>query len=100
MGYGNGMSGSKRMLRPAAVRRKVYTKEFASIYSNARSNSGDCVMSSRSRRMSFVPGTLTYREGSPKVQFLSDDRRTSFTFSLREVTREVLSRGVHDIEIP
>lgn len=100
MGYGNGMAGSKKMVRKPAIRRKIYRKEFAAVYSNARSNRGDCVITSRSRRMTNVPGTLTYKEGSPKVKFLSDDGRTSFAFSLRDITRESLSRGVHAITIP
>ena len=100
MGYGNGMAGSKKMVRKPAIRRKMYRKEFATTYSNARSNSGDCVITSRSRRMTDVPGTLTFKEGSPKVKFLSDDRRTSFAFSLRDITRQALSRGVHAITIP
>jgi hypothetical protein len=78
----------------------VNRKRFSSLYSNAISTSGDCIINSTSRRLRNVAGTLTYREGSPKVKFLSDDGRTSFAFSLREVTAESVVKGVHSITIP
>jgi len=100
MGYGNGMSGSKRMIRKPAIRKKMYSKEFSSVYSNADAKSGDCKITSSSRRLTSFDGTLTYRKGYPKVTFTSDDRRTSFSFSLREVISERIVRGAHIITIP
>ena len=100
MGYGNGMSGSKRMIRKPAIRKKIYSKEFSSLFTNADATRGDCQLTSSSRRLSNTNGTLTYKKGYPKVTFTSDDRRTSFSFSLREVISERGVRGAYIITIP
>ena len=94
MGYGNGMSGSKRLLRPAAVRRKVYTKEFATFFTNYASTSGDgkCRIGSGD----IINGTFTARKGYPFCFFSSDDgsivNRKHF---LRNITADSVSRGEH-----
>jgi len=100
MGYGNGMAGSKKMIRKPAIRSKMYKREFSSLYTNAVSTSGDCAITSSSRRLRDAAGTLTYKKGYPEVTFTSDDRRTIFSFSLREVSSETVTSGVHRITIP
>lgn len=100
MGYGNGMSGGKQLAYRPAKRKVKFRKEFSSVYSNADSTSGNCKITSDSRRLRTADGTLTYRKGSPKAIFTSDDGRTSFSFSLREVSAESVSRGTHLITIP
>ena len=100
MGYGLGSAGGKQLAYKPIKRIRKFKKEFSSLYTNATSTRGDCVITSSSRRMTNAPGTLTYREGSPKAKFLSDDGRTSFGFSLREVTAESVGSRVHNITIP
>ncbi len=100
MGYGNGNKPVAESGRRVVRFKSLYKRAFSSIYANADSTSGDCAISSSSRRLRDAAGTLTYRKGAPKVKFLSDDGRTSFSFSLRDVTAESVVRGVHVITIP
>ena len=100
MGYGHGIVSANSGTKSAPVRTKKYSREFASVYSNADAKSGDCKITSSSRRLTSFDGTLTYKKGYPKVTFTSDDRRTSFSFSLREVISERVVRGAHIITIP
>ena len=100
MGYGHGIVSANSGTKATPIRMKRYSREFSSLYTNATSTSGDCAISSSSRRLRDAAGTLTYRKGSPKVTFLSDDGRTSFSFSLREVTAEIVRSRVHFITIP
>ena len=98
MGYGNGMAGSKRMIRKPVIRRKMYSREFSSFYTNAAANSGDCKMTSVSTGLLNEDGTVTYRKGFPTVTFTSDGG-SSFSFSLRSMTSEGVSRGAWAITL-
>jgi|TARA_E500000305_G_scaffold103363_1_gene98806 hypothetical protein len=94
MGYGNGMAGSKKMIRKPAIRTKMYSKEFATFYTNAISTSGDCkatVLGS----FSATDGTVTFRKGYSRVRFVSDDSSIDVYLSLRNLTASVISRGAH-----
>ena len=56
MGYGNGMAGSKKMIRKPAIRTKMYSKEFATFYTNAISTSGDGIfpLLAKNRKDGFI----------------------------------------------
>ena len=95
MGYGNGMAGSKLMIRKPASRMKMYSREFADFYINTDSTKGDCKVTCSSRRLNAVNGTISYRKGNPNIVFTSDDGRTIEKFSLRNTTNNSISRGVH-----
>jgi len=94
MGYGNGMAGSKRMIRKPAIRRKMYSREFATFYTNARPTSGDC-KATVSGSFSAKDGTVTFREGYARVRFVSDDSSIDTYLSLRKLSSSVISRGAH-----
>lgn len=100
MGYGNGNKPVTESGRRVVKFRSLYKRAFSSLYTNADSTSGDCSITSSSRRLRNAAGTLTYKKGYPKVTFTSDDRRTTFSFSLREVISENVVRGAHIITIP
>tara|TARA_R110002020_G_scaffold185892_1_gene383745 strand:- start:154 stop:456 length:303 start_codon:yes stop_codon:yes gene_type:complete len=94
MGYGNGMAGSKRMVRKPAIRRKMYSREFATFFTNFASTSGDgkCRIGSGD----IISGTFTAKKGYPFCLFSSDDgsivNRKHF---LRNITADSVSRGEH-----
>ena len=94
MGYGNGMAGSKRMIRKPAVRRKIYEREFATFFTNFVSTSGDARV--RIGSGTIVPGTISAKKGYPFCYFSSDDGSiTNRKHFLRAVTSDAVSRGEH-----
>ena len=95
MGYGNGMAGSKSMIRKPAVRKKIYSKEFSSFYANFTTTSGVC-------RIQFngsggvVPGTFRAKKGYPFCFFTATDGSvTNKKFTLRLITSDTISKGQH-----
>lgn len=100
MGYGNGNKPVAESGRRVVKFRSLYKRAFSTFYTNAALTRGNCKISSSSRSLRSVDGTITYREGHPKVRFTSDDQRTFLSFSIKEVSSESVSRGVHLITIP
>ena len=100
MGYGNGNKPVAESGRRVVRFKSLYKRAFSSIYANADSTSGNCSITSSSRRLTNADGVLTYKKGYPKATFESDDRRTLFSFSLSEVSSESVASGVHRITIP
>tara|TARA_Y100001938_G_scaffold148602_1_gene232792 strand:- start:2689 stop:2991 length:303 start_codon:yes stop_codon:yes gene_type:complete len=94
MGYGNGMAGSKKMIRKPAVRQKMYSREFSTFFTNHASTSGDSRV--RIGGADIVPGTISAKKGYPFCFFSSDDgsivNRKHF---LRNITSDSVSRGEH-----
>ena len=95
MGYGNGMAGSKKMIRKPAVRKKMYRREFSTFYANFKS-------APTSARISWtgsggvVAGRFTAKKGYPFCFFTaSDNSVVNKRFSLRTITADSLSRGSH-----
>ena len=95
MGYGNGMAGSKKMIRKPAIRKKIYSKEFSTFYANFATTSGVC-------RIQFtgsggvVPGAFNAKKGYPFCYFTATDNSVvNKKFKLRTITSDTISKGQH-----
>jgi len=94
MGYGNGMAGSKRMIRRPATRLKMYSREFATFFTNYASTSGDARV--RVGSGTIIAGTISAKKGYAFCYFSSDDGSiTNRKHFLRAVTSDGVSRGEH-----
>ena len=94
MGYGFGNSGGKQQSLRPVKRRRRYSKEFATFFTNFASTSGDgkCRIGSGD----IISGTFTAKKGYPFCLFSSDDgsivNRKHF---LKNITADSVSRGEH-----
>tara|TARA_R100000329_G_scaffold9280_1_gene10526 strand:- start:4169 stop:4477 length:309 start_codon:yes stop_codon:yes gene_type:complete len=95
MGYGNGMAGSKSMIRKPAVRKKMYSREFSTFYTNFAA-------APSSARIQFtgsggvVVGTFNAKRGYPFCFFTANDNSVvNKKFNLRLITADSISRGSH-----
>jgi hypothetical protein len=95
MGYGNGMAGSKSMIRKPAVRKKIYSKEFSTFYTNFESvpNSARIQWTGSG---GVVPGRFKAKKGYPICFFTAADNSVvDKKFSLRTITADSVSKGSH-----
>ena len=80
------------MIRKPAIRKKMYSREFATFFTNYASTSGDSRV--RIGGGDIVPGTINAKKGYPFCFFSSDDgsivNRKHF---LRNITADSTSRG-------
>ena len=70
-------------------------KQYGTFYSNAASTSGDCKVTCSALSLSTADGTVTYRKGTNIIKWSADGGGTNVYFSLRDMTNNVVSRGVH-----
>tara|TARA_R100001463_G_scaffold107263_1_gene161834 strand:- start:3626 stop:3934 length:309 start_codon:yes stop_codon:yes gene_type:complete len=95
MGYGNGMAGSKSMIRKPAVRKKMYSKEFSTFYINFASTSGTARIQWTGSG-GIVPGRFSAKKGYPFCFFTATDGSvTNKIFNLRLITADSVSKGSH-----
>ena len=95
MGYGNGMAGSKKMIRKPAIRKKIYSKEFSTFYTNFASVNGAARIQWTGSG-GVVVGTIAAKKGYPFCYFTaSDGSVTNKMFRLRTITADSASRGFH-----
>ena len=89
------MAGSKKMIRKPAIRKKMYSKEFSTFYTNYAATSG-------AARIQFtgsggvVVGTFNAKKGYPICFFTATDNSVvNKKFSLRLITADSVSKGSH-----
>ena len=70
-------------------------KHFTTFYTNAASTSGNCKVTCSPLSLSTADGTLTYIKGSDLIKWVNDAGDTNHIFSLRDMTANTVSRGVH-----
>ena len=91
MGNSTATNASKKTGMKVGRNLKVYR----TFYTNAASTSGNCKVSCSPLSLSTDDGTYTYRKGSHLIKWVNDAGSKTYIFSLRDMTSESVSRGVH-----
>ncbi len=91
MGNNSATSTAKKSGMRNGRNRKVH----GTFYSNTAGLSGNCRVTCSPLSLSSDDGTYTFRKGDQFIKWTNDAGNKNYIFSLRDMTAESVSRGVH-----